>query len=44
MHDIHEGLAIALGTLAVLHALAALHHHYRRRDEVLRRMLPWGGA
>ena len=39
--DLHLALAIGLGILALLHAAAALHHHFGRRDDVLRRMLPW---
>jgi cytochrome b561 len=27
--------------LVVLHVVAALYHHIYRRDDVLRRMLPW---
>jgi cytochrome b561 len=27
--------------LAVLHAAAALKHHFKDRDDVLKRMLPW---
>jgi cytochrome b561 len=38
--DWHGYLAYALFTLAGLHALAALWHHFIRRDSVLRRMLP----
>jgi cytochrome b561 len=40
--DWHGYLAYALFTLAGLHALAALWHHFIRRDSVLRRM--WPGA
>lgn len=40
LHDVHELLAIALLTVAVVHALAALKHHFFDRDNVLRRMLP----
>lgn len=36
----HNRLAIALIVLFSLHVLAALYHHYIRRDAVLRRMLP----
>ncbi len=39
--DIHEFLATyALLTLVGLHVLGALYHHFIRRDEVLKRMLP----
>ena len=36
----HENLAWALIALATLHAIAALWHHYHRKDAVLRSMLP----
>lgn len=38
--EIHEILAYMAIALIVLHVGAALYHHYVRRDEVLRRMLP----
>jgi cytochrome b561/polyisoprenoid-binding protein YceI len=37
----HSALAWSLGALAVLHALAALRHHFMLHDDVLRRMLPF---
>ena len=40
--DIHGWLAYCLFGLAGLHALAALWHHFVRRDGVLARMLPGG--
>ncbi|MET0166454.1 MAG: cytochrome b [Vicinamibacterales bacterium] len=40
LHDIHEMSATALLIVAVVHALAALKHHFYDRDNVLRRMLP----
>lgn len=36
---LHQGLFWILVALLVLHVGAALWHHYRRRDDVLRRML-----
>jgi cytochrome b561 len=36
----HALLAWALLLLAAVHVAAALHHHFRMRDAVLRRMLP----
>lgn len=39
-HEAHETLATTILVLAVLHALAALKHHFIDRDNVLRRMLP----
>ncbi|QGM98764.1 cytochrome b [Methylocystis parvus] len=38
--EIHELLAHALVLLAVLHASAALAHHYVMKDRALKRMLP----
>lgn len=38
--EVHELLANAIIVVMALHALAALWHHYVRRDDVLRRMLP----
>lgn len=37
---VHRVLALTLAALATLHAAAALHHHFIRRDATLRRMLP----
>ena len=34
-------LGLALVTVAALHALAALYHHFVRKDDTLRRMLPF---
>jgi cytochrome b561 len=42
--DIHGYLAYALFTLVGLHMLAALWHHFVRRDAVLQRMWPAGRA
>jgi cytochrome b561 len=42
--DLHGYLAYALFTLASLHALAALWHHFHLRDGVLRRMWPKTGG
>jgi cytochrome b561 len=39
--EVHEALFGALATIAVLHALAALYHHFWLKDETLRRMLPF---
>lgn len=38
--EIHETVAVLGYWLIGLHAAAALFHHYIRRDDVLRRMLP----
>ncbi len=40
--EIHETLANALIILAMLHASAALAHHFYFRDRTLKRMLPSG--
>ncbi|MDG0834725.1 cytochrome b [Roseateles saccharophilus] len=39
--DVHGVLGDALMWLAGLHALAALYHHFARKDGVLASMLPW---
>lgn len=39
VHEVHEWLANALIILALLHAAAALVHHWVLRDQTLRRML-----
>jgi len=35
-----NGIGWAIIVIALLHALAALYHHYGLRDRVLERMLP----
>jgi len=40
IHEVHEITAIVLIVLFVVHVAAALFHHYVRKDDVLRRMLP----
>lgn len=40
--DIHGTTAIILIVLISLHALAALYHHFIRKDDILVRMLPHG--
>jgi cytochrome b561 len=42
LEEVHEALATALLAIAGIHLLAALQHHFLRKDDVLRRMLPWG--
>lgn len=37
---IHFGLALTTAAIVLVHASAALHHHFVRRDRTLRRMLP----
>lgn len=41
MKRLHYYGAIAFISLISLHVLAALYHHFLRKDTVLRRMLPW---
>ena len=36
----HAALAVTMGLLAVLHVAAALKHHFKDRDDVLKHMLP----
>lgn len=43
LHEAHEAGATLIIALAVLHAAAALKHHFLDRDDVLRRMLPLRG-
>lgn len=42
LQDVHEALFYVLVTVAVLHIAAALYHHFLLKDDVLRRMLPFG--
>lgn len=42
MEDLHGLLFNILVAIAVLHILAALKHHFWLKDDVLRRMLPFG--
>ncbi len=39
VHEAHEIIWILLAAIATAHALAALHHHFVRKNDVLRRML-----
>ena len=41
-NDYIAGYLAALGAMVALHVAAALWHHHVRRDDTLRRMLPWG--
>ncbi len=38
--SVHDGLGVALAVLVCVHVLAALRHHFRLHDDVLKRMLP----
>jgi cytochrome b561 len=40
VQEVHEWLANALIVIAVLHACAALWHHFVKKDDILARMLP----
>jgi cytochrome b561 len=44
MHELHETLFAVLASVALLHVAGALKHHFIDRNEVLRRMLPFGGV
>ena len=36
---VHRIMGVSIGLLAIMHIGAALHHHFVRRDGILRRML-----
>jgi superoxide oxidase len=44
VRPIHHAIALLLGVLIVVHIAAALWHHFRHRDKVLIRMLPFSGT
>ena len=44
MHDLHGALFNALACVALLHIAGALKHHFIDKNDVLKRMLPFGGA
>jgi cytochrome b561 len=44
MNDLHHALFLALLVVALLHVAGALKHQFIDRNEVLRRMLPFGGV
>ena len=39
LFTLHRWLGIAIGVVAAMHIVAALHHHFVRRDRVLMRMI-----
>ena len=43
MHDLHHQLFAALVIVALLHIAGALKHHFIDKNDVLKRMLPFGG-
>jgi cytochrome b561 len=43
LEDLHKGMFVVLAVVALLHAAAALYHHFWMKDASLRRMLPFGG-
>jgi cytochrome b561 len=43
MRDLHHILFAVLVGVAALHVAGALKHHFIDRNDVLRRMLPFGG-
>jgi cytochrome b561 len=42
LEGVHKALAITLLVVASVHIAAALYHHFWLKDDVLRRMLPFG--
>ncbi len=44
LRNTHDALSVGLLSIAVLHLLAALKHHFWNRDDVLVRMLPFRSA
>lgn len=40
MFELHEYIAYGIIFLVSIHVLAALYHHYVKKDDVLRRMMP----
>jgi cytochrome b561 len=44
LEDTHKILAYALGALVVVHLLAALRHHFIKRNDILKRMVTGQGA
>jgi cytochrome b561 len=44
LHGLHGQLFAALCVVALLHVAGALKHHFIDKNEVLRRMLPFGGV
>lgn len=40
LHEAHEVLVFALIGVVALHIVAALYHHFVRKDDILKRMLP----
>lgn len=40
LEEVHEVLGLTLLAIAILHLLAALWHHFIRKDNTLKRMLP----
>ncbi|MBC8026355.1 MAG: cytochrome b [Steroidobacteraceae bacterium] len=43
MHDLHGALFAVLVVVALLHIAGALKHHFIDKNDVLKRMLPFGG-
>lgn len=44
MNELHHVLFTVLASVALLHVAGALKHHFIDRNEVLKRMLPFGGV
>jgi cytochrome b561 len=41
LKETHGALSVVLLSIAILHILAALKHHFWNKDDVLKRMLPF---
>jgi cytochrome b561 len=44
LHEVHESLNYLLLVLLAGHVAAALKHHWLDRDDIFKRMLPFGSA
>jgi len=44
LHEVHESLNYLLLVLLAGHVAAAFKHHWLDRDDIFKRMLPFGSA
>jgi cytochrome b561 len=42
LEELHEALFTVMAIVALVHAAAAVYHHFGMKDDTLRRMLPFG--
>ena len=42
LEELHEALFTVMAIIALVHAAAAVYHHFWMKDDTLRRMLPFG--